>query len=152
MGGGGGGHVTRRWTLKGILMLLAAVLACLIAIFVGARKLVAPVYGGPPIRPEPPADRKESAPVYGGPPLYEREPQPDGDERPNPRPAKTQAQGSSDDEAPSGPRIPGGPGKLGGPRSPGRPSQPGTPKSPDPSAFPFAVYGGPPPLPPEPPQ
>ena len=78
----GGSGVTRRWTLKRILIVIAALIAGLTALFLGTRKVVAPVYGGPPLPPEPrPApDRRENAPVYGGPPMSDREPRADEDQ------------------------------------------------------------------------
>jgi hypothetical protein len=74
-----GGPVTRRWTLKGILLLLGSIIGALVALWFGARRSVAPVYGGPPIpnpQPNPPA------PVYGGPPPPN--PEPPNPARPNP--------------------------------------------------------------------
>jgi hypothetical protein len=71
----GGAPVTRRWTLKGILLLLGGIIGGLVALWFGARRYVAPVYGGPPIQPPNPP-----APVYGGPP-------PPNPEPPNPAPS-----------------------------------------------------------------
>ncbi len=48
-----------------MLLLLGGIIAAIAALWFGARKTVAPVYGGPPApnpQPSPPA------PVYGGPP------------------------------------------------------------------------------------
>jgi hypothetical protein len=53
---GGPPFVTRRWTLRGILMLVVAALAAIATAIWGYRRIAVPVYGGPP------------APVYGGPP------------------------------------------------------------------------------------
>jgi hypothetical protein len=67
----GGGPVSRRWTLKGILLLLGGIIGALLALWYGTRKTVAPVYGGPPApnpQPSPPA------PVYGGPPPPQPQP------------------------------------------------------------------------------
>jgi hypothetical protein len=77
---GGGGQVTRRWTLKRILFLVGAILAGLLALFFGTRKITAPVYGGPPIDPSP----KDNYPVYGG-------PVPPPSPRPEPTPKRHQA-------------------------------------------------------------
>jgi len=62
---GAGGSVTRRWTLRRILMILVGAAGAIIALFFVGRRIVAPVYGGPPI-PQPPNDNPP-APVYGGP-------------------------------------------------------------------------------------
>jgi len=67
-----GGRMTRRWTLRRILLLIAALLAGLGATFFGLRRYryPAPVYGGPPVPPQPNpdgSDDKKAAPVYGGP-------------------------------------------------------------------------------------
>ncbi len=55
---GGPPPVARRWTVRGILVLVAGALAALAAIFFGSRKdqprPPAPVYGGPPPAPVPP--------------------------------------------------------------------------------------------------
>ena len=48
--------VTRRWTLRGIVLLILGAISALAAAIWGYRKITAPVYGGPP------------AAVYGGPP------------------------------------------------------------------------------------
>jgi hypothetical protein len=55
----GGPPVTRRWTLRGILMLIAGAVAAIAGGIWGYEKMTTPVYGGPPA-PEPKA-------VYGGP-------------------------------------------------------------------------------------
>ncbi len=115
--------VTRRWTLKRILVILAAMLAGLMALFFGTRKNTNPVYGGPPVQPRPgPVAEpvgKENAPVYGGPPMYDREPRTDKDQSPNQDPYLR-------DQRPT--------------RQPDRPIDPADP---DPS-LPATVYGGPP--------
>lgn len=54
-GGPPAGLVTRRWTLRGILLLALGVIGGILAAIFGWRRWSAPVYGGPP------------APVYGGP-------------------------------------------------------------------------------------
>ena len=61
---GGPPVIPRRWTVRGILMLFAGILAAIAAALFGYRK-IAPVYGGPP------------APVYGGPPPSPPVPRPD---------------------------------------------------------------------------
>jgi hypothetical protein len=48
--------VTRRWTLRGILLLILGLVAAMLAALFGLSRRPSPVYGGPP------------APVYGGPP------------------------------------------------------------------------------------
>jgi len=60
---------TRRWTLRGLLLLLAGIIGGIVALWFGVRRIVAPVYGGPP-----PQQTNPPAPVYGGPPP----PQPPG--------------------------------------------------------------------------
>jgi hypothetical protein len=117
---GGGGQLTRRWTLKRILILLAAVLAGITAIFFGTRRPPAPVYGGPPIEPQP----KENYPLYGGPP-------------PRPRPT---------DQPPKKPHhsVPAGPNADSGPNSSNSPNS-SNPPGPRPNPSAAAVYGGPPP-------
>jgi hypothetical protein len=65
-----GGSVTRRWTLRRILLLIAALLAGLGATLFGVKRFAAPVYGGPPVPPQPSPDGsvdKHPNPVYGGP-------------------------------------------------------------------------------------
>jgi hypothetical protein len=65
---------TRRWTLRGILIVIASALAAIAAALWGYRKISLPAYGGPPA-PQPPApphpapqeDRRNPAPAYGGP-------------------------------------------------------------------------------------
>ncbi|HLK63503.1 MAG TPA: hypothetical protein VKU19_08685 [Bryobacteraceae bacterium] len=52
----GGPPISRRWTLRGIVTLVASAVAALVAGLWGYRKVVTPVYGGPPNA------------VYGGPP------------------------------------------------------------------------------------
>ena len=59
----GGPPPTRRWTLSGILLMIASALAALAAAIFGYEKMTAPVYGGPP----PPTPTPPAA-VYGGPP------------------------------------------------------------------------------------
>ena len=69
-GPGLGGRITRRWTLRRILLLIAAILAGLGATLFGVKRFAAPVYGGPPIPPQPKpdgSDEKHTNPVYGGP-------------------------------------------------------------------------------------
>ncbi len=123
---GGGSPVTRRWTLKRILVFLAALLAGLTALFFGARKIAVPVYGGPPIPPQPmpqptPGPR-ENQPVYGGPVPPEREP-------PNHR--------RGDKSVPPTPDSNPSPDSEWQPKA-----------DPSNSSYPAAVYGGPPPAPP----
>jgi hypothetical protein len=124
---GGGGSVSRRWTLKRILILLAALLAGLTALFVGTRKISAPVYGGPPIQPNPEPNPdpgpKENQPVYGGP----RPPDSDDRDRRRNRPKPPTPREDSPEQ---GPVIP---------HDSSNPSSPA------------AVYGGPPPEPQAPP-
>jgi hypothetical protein len=60
---GGGDSVTRRWTLRRILMILIGAAGAIIALFFVGRRIVAPVYGGPPM----PGPDNPPAPVYGGP-------------------------------------------------------------------------------------
>jgi hypothetical protein len=94
----GGPPITRRWTLRGILLVIVGALAALAAAIFGYKKITTPVYGGPPA-PRPPAPGGEvpgprgeapaphdepsrdvhggaPAAVYGGPPVR-REPPPD---------------------------------------------------------------------------
>ena len=67
----GGGPVSRRWALKGILLLLAGIIGAMIAKWFGARRTVAPVSGGPPApNPQP----SVPGPVYGGPPPPQPQP------------------------------------------------------------------------------
>jgi hypothetical protein len=54
---GGPPIVTRRWTLRGILMLIAGAVAAIAGAIWGYEKVTTPVYGGPPApdpRAEPP--------------------------------------------------------------------------------------------------
>ena len=51
--------VKRRWTLRGILMLIAGAVAAIAGAIWGFEKMAAPVYGGPPSR--------DPQTVYGGP-------------------------------------------------------------------------------------
>jgi hypothetical protein len=136
----GGGSVSRRWTLKHILILIGTVLAALSALFFGARKLSAPVYGGPPLPPQPrpapvvepyqePAPSRDNQPVYGGPKPYEPEPRPTpNSSHPNASNPDASNPDASNPDA-SNPDA----------------SNPG-------ASYPNAVYGGPPPTAPEPPQ
>ena len=66
----GGPPVTRRWTMRGIVMLIAGALAAIAAAVFGMWKMAAPVYGGPP------------APVYGGPVVPPERPPQKPDEPP----------------------------------------------------------------------
>jgi hypothetical protein len=59
---GGPPGPTRRWTLRGILLVILSALAAIAAAIWGYEKVTTPVYGGPP------------APVYGGPPVEPPEP------------------------------------------------------------------------------
>jgi hypothetical protein len=71
---GGPPIVTRRWTLRGILLLIAGAIAAISAAIWGYQKVAVPVYGGPPVPtpvPEPAPvspSPTHAAPVYGGPP------------------------------------------------------------------------------------
>ncbi|HEY4361966.1 MAG TPA: hypothetical protein VGN17_13395 [Bryobacteraceae bacterium] len=65
----GGPPVTRRWSIRGIVMLVAGALAAIAAAVFGWNKMAAPVYGGPPVQPVPPnGEITPPAAVYGGPP------------------------------------------------------------------------------------
>jgi hypothetical protein len=80
---GGPPIITRRWTLRGVLMLMVSSLVALAAALWGYRKITTPVYGGPPAPspsgpvppstvyggpPPPQESQRPPAPVYGGPP------------------------------------------------------------------------------------
>jgi len=121
---GGGGPVTRRWTLRGILLLILGILGGAIAAIFGYRRLTAPVYGGPPA----PGPGKFPAAVYGGP-----VPRPDPSlEQPKIQPDPKTKQHSK----PHGEPPPQPPAPAPGPSVPSRPAP---------------VYGGPPPKPQPPP-
>jgi hypothetical protein len=111
----GGGPVSRRWTLKGILLLLGGIIGALLALWFGTQRNVAPVGGGPTApnpQPSPPA------PVVGGPPP------------PQPQPPQPQ------------PWQPNPPGPVYGGPPPPQPQPQPQPSQPNP---PGPVYGGPPP-------
>ena len=55
---GGPPPPTRRWTLRGILMLIVGALAAIAAAVWGHQKISVPAYGGPPA-PRPPAGRSQ---------------------------------------------------------------------------------------------
>lgn len=63
----GGPPPSRRWTLKGIVLMILSAIAALAAAFLGYEKMTAPVYGGPPPA-TPTPEPNPPAPVYGGPP------------------------------------------------------------------------------------
>src|ERR1700691_4975239 len=77
---GGAPIVTRRWTLRGLVLLVLGALAAIAAWFWFGVRPPATVYGGPPL-PVPPEPSKKSdspppdvpqrppAPIYGGAPL-----------------------------------------------------------------------------------
>ena len=57
----GGPPITRRWTLRGIIMLVVSALAAIAAGLFAYQKITAPAYGGPPAPvptppPQPPAN------------------------------------------------------------------------------------------------
>ena len=58
--GGPPSPITRRWTLRGILLLIVGAIVALAAAIWGYKKVTVPVYGGPPAQvptpppPEPP--------------------------------------------------------------------------------------------------
>jgi len=120
---GGGGSVTRRWTVRRILSILIGAIGAIIALFFVGRRIVAPVYGGPPLpRPDNPP-----APVYGGPLPPAPNPSPSPELAP-----KKHLQPRSDPQPIAKPSAP----VYGGP----------PPPQPKPQA---TVYGGPPPPPPD---
>ena len=81
----GGGPVSRRWALKGVLLLLAGIIGAIIAKLFGARRIVAPVSGGPPApNPQPSPQPNPPAPVYGGPPPPQPQPPQPQPSQPNP--------------------------------------------------------------------
>ena len=135
-----GGRVTRRWTLRRILLLIAALLAGIGATLFGVKRFAAPVYGGPPIPPQPQpdgSDEKHPNPVYGGP----VSPGPEDQLRPKPKPTPKPHRPTAV-PAPS-PRVVPPPNPT--PVKPAAAVYGGP--VPPPQPRPNPVYGGPPPRP-----